>query len=167
MAFVILMFLESPGLEKTSKIIQSNHSSTTSISLLSYAPSYHICMFLEHLQGWWHNHLPGRPVPGHDCSLREEIFPNIQPECVNAAWNSLFFFLLAEIAVQAAQDFLLKNEGKASKDEFSFLREVSYIIGQKKQDTYKWNFSVNAFPYQGKKGKTLSINIKQFSDHHK
>ena len=68
---------------------------------------------------------------------------------------------------QAAQDFLLKNEGKASKDEFSFLREVSYIIGQKKQDTYKWNFSVNAFPYQGKKGKTLSINIKQFSDHHK
>lgn len=49
----------------------------------------------------------------------------------------------------------------------AFKGRVSYISGQKKQDTSKWNFGMNVFPYQGKKGKPLSINIKQFSDHHK
>ena len=37
-------------------------------------------MFLEHLQGWWLHHLPGQPIPVPDLSLREELFPNIQPE---------------------------------------------------------------------------------------
>lgn len=44
-------------------------------------------MFLElfvqdddHLQGQWHSHLPGQPIPALDHSFREGIFPNIQPE---------------------------------------------------------------------------------------
>jgi len=37
-------------------------------------------MFLEQLQGWWLHHLPGQPIPVPDLSLREELFPNIQPE---------------------------------------------------------------------------------------
>jgi len=37
-------------------------------------------MFLEHLQGWWLNHLPGQPISAPDHSFREEIFPSIQPD---------------------------------------------------------------------------------------
>ena len=37
-------------------------------------------MFLEHLQGWWLHHLPGKPIPVPGHSFREEIFPNIQSE---------------------------------------------------------------------------------------
>ena len=37
-------------------------------------------MFIEHLHGWWLNHLPGQPVavPAH--FFREENFPSIQPK---------------------------------------------------------------------------------------
>ena len=37
-------------------------------------------MFLEHLQRWWLHHLPGQPVPVHDHTFREDIFPNTQCE---------------------------------------------------------------------------------------
>jgi len=35
---------------------------------------------LEHLQGWWLQHLPGQPVPMPHYSFQEEFFSNIQPE---------------------------------------------------------------------------------------
>ena len=72
--------MESPGLEKTSKIIQSNHPPTTSISPLTRVPPYNTSMFLEHLQVQPLHHLPGQPVPAPDHSVGEEEFPNIQPE---------------------------------------------------------------------------------------
>ena len=69
---------ESPRLEKTSKITQSNHSPPTSISPLSHIPLC-ICIstFLEHLQGWWLHHLHGQPIPVPDHSFKEENSPNV------------------------------------------------------------------------------------------
>jgi len=43
-------------------------------------PQCHIPVVLEHLQGLRLQHLPWQPVPVHNCSFREEIFPDIQPE---------------------------------------------------------------------------------------
>ena len=31
--------------------------------LLNHVPKCHIYTFFEHLQGWWHNHFPGQPIP--------------------------------------------------------------------------------------------------------
>jgi len=72
--------IESPRLEKTSKIIQSNHAPTTNISLLNHVPQCHISTALNHLQEWWPHHLPGQPMSKADCSFGEEIVPNTQPE---------------------------------------------------------------------------------------
>ena len=46
--------------------------------LLNHIPKCHICMFFEHLQGWWLYHLPGQPIPMLDHSFSKDIFPNIQ-----------------------------------------------------------------------------------------
>ena len=67
---------ESLRLEKTSKIIRSNHQPTPPC-LLNHIPKCHIYTFFEHLQGWWLHHCPGQPVPMPDHSLSKEIFPNI------------------------------------------------------------------------------------------
>jgi len=71
--------IESPRVEKTSKIIQSNHPPTTNISPLNNVPQYNIYMLLVHFQGWWLHHLPGQPLPVPDHSFSKESFPNIQP----------------------------------------------------------------------------------------
>ena len=46
----------------------------------NHVPQHHISKVLEHPQGWWPHHLPGKPMPMHHHSFREEIFPNVQPE---------------------------------------------------------------------------------------
>ena len=33
------------------------------VAALDHVPQCNICMFLEHLQGWWFYHPPGQPVP--------------------------------------------------------------------------------------------------------
>ena len=52
-------------------------------------------MFLEHLQGWRHNHHSGQPFPASDHSFGEEIFPNIQPELPLVQHEAIPFTLIA------------------------------------------------------------------------
>lgn len=63
--YIMYRIREPLRLEKSSTVIQSNCSPTTSISPQNHVPQYHIWKFLEHLQGWWY---------------KEEEFPNIQPK---------------------------------------------------------------------------------------
>ena len=71
--------IESLRLEKTTKVIESNHQSITTCPL-NCAPQCHISTFLEHLQGQWLHHLPGHPVPTPHHSSWEEISHNTQTE---------------------------------------------------------------------------------------
>jgi len=68
---------ESLRLEKTSKIIKSNHQPITTC-LLNRIPVCHIYTFFEHLQGWWLHHFPGQPNLTPDHSFSKVIFPDIQ-----------------------------------------------------------------------------------------
>ena len=52
-------------LEKTSKIIESNHPPNVTI-LLNHTPKCHMYLFFKRVQGWGLNHLPGQPVPMSD-----------------------------------------------------------------------------------------------------
>jgi len=63
--------IESLRLEKTSKIIKSNHQPTTTTPVK-------LCPEVPHLQGWGLPHCPGQPVPMSDHSSSKEIFLNIQ-----------------------------------------------------------------------------------------
>jgi len=68
---------ESLRLEKTSKIIKSNHHPNTSMPAKPCPQVPHLHIF-EPLQGWWLHHLLGQPGPMPDHSLSTEIFPSIQ-----------------------------------------------------------------------------------------
>jgi len=57
-------------LEKTTMIIKSNRNPSPPCPL-NHVPKCHISKFLEHLQGWWLHHLPGKPA------AMPEIFPKI------------------------------------------------------------------------------------------
>ena len=46
-------------------------------------------MFLEHLQGQWHNRFPGQPILAPDNSFRKEIFPNIH-EAIPSSPNTSY-----------------------------------------------------------------------------
>ena len=67
---------ESSRLEKTLKIIQSNHQLNINSSQLHHIPKCHIYTSFKYLQGWSLNHFPGQPVPMLDNSFGEKIFPN-------------------------------------------------------------------------------------------
>jgi len=58
-------FIALLRLKKTTKIIQSNSQPIPT----DHGSQCHICTFLEHLQGRWLYHHPGRPVPlyHHHC----------------------------------------------------------------------------------------------------
>ena len=62
-------------LERTCKIIQSNHRpitiATTSYETISHSSS-------SRCQGWRLQHLPGQATPVPDHSLREKVFPYVQ-----------------------------------------------------------------------------------------
>jgi len=60
-------------LEKTSKIIQSNHQPIPSMPT-DHVPQCYIYKSLEHLQGQWLHHLCGQPEPMYHHSFREEVF---------------------------------------------------------------------------------------------
>ena len=83
-------------MEKTTKIIQSNHQPILNMPT-DHIPQCHIHTALEHLQGWWLHYLPGQPVPLPYCSFGEEITAIIQPEptsclianCLGEETNSL------------------------------------------------------------------------------
>ena len=71
--------MESLRLEKTSKIIKSNHQPNTTMpdKPCPELPHPH-GFFFQHLQGWGLHHCPGHPGPMPDRSFRKEIFPNIE-----------------------------------------------------------------------------------------
>ena len=75
--------IESPRLEKTSKIIQSNHAPTTNISLLNHVPQCHISTALNHLQAWWGDPTTslGSPCQRLTALLVKKLFliPNLKP----------------------------------------------------------------------------------------
>ena len=50
---------ESLRLEKTSKIIKSNHQLITTMPATRCPEVPYLHIFFEHLQGWWLNHFPG------------------------------------------------------------------------------------------------------------
>jgi len=54
---------ESLRLEKSSTIIQSNHPPTINVAHQTISLSTTSALFLKHVQGGWHHHLPGQPVP--------------------------------------------------------------------------------------------------------
>ena len=68
--------IESFRLEKTFKIIESNHHACP----LNHVLEYLVYVLFEYLQGWWLNHFPGQPIPMSDNPLSKKIFPNIQPK---------------------------------------------------------------------------------------
>ena len=72
-----MRIIELLRLEKTSKIIKSNHQPNTPCLLI---PKCHIYTFFKHLQGSWLHHFPGQPVPVLDNPISEErkYFPNTQ-----------------------------------------------------------------------------------------
>jgi len=74
--------LESQNHEGWKRLLRSSSSTVhlPPILLTDHIPQCHISMVLEHLQGWWHHHRPGQPVPLHHHSYWEETFLNIQPE---------------------------------------------------------------------------------------
>jgi len=72
---LLLPFIESLRLEKTSKIIKFNHQPITTVSAnpCPEVPHLHVYMFFEHLQ--WEHHFPGQPVSMPDNSFSKEFFP--------------------------------------------------------------------------------------------
>jgi len=45
---------------------------------LNHVPTCNIYRVFECLQGWWSNHLPGKPVPALDNPFGEDNFPDIR-----------------------------------------------------------------------------------------
>ena len=66
--------IQSFRLEKTFKIIESNHQPCP----LDHVLKCLVYALFEYLQGWWLNHFPGQPVPMPGNPFSKEIFPNIQ-----------------------------------------------------------------------------------------
>jgi len=64
-------------LEKTSKIIKSNHHPNTTMPTKPYPEVPHVYVFWTP-PGQWLYHCPGQPLPTSGYSLSKEIFPNIQ-----------------------------------------------------------------------------------------
>jgi len=68
-------------LEKTHRIIQSNHSfALHQWFSLNHVPQHNIQKLFKHHQAWWLHHLSGQPIPVPDHPYREVVFLNIQPE---------------------------------------------------------------------------------------
>ena len=73
--------IELLRLEKTHRIIQSNHSfALHQWFLLNHVPQHNIQTLFEHHQARWLHHLSGQPIPVPDHPFREVVFPNIQSE---------------------------------------------------------------------------------------
>ena len=76
--------IESLRLEKTSKIIKSNHQPNTTC-LLNHVLKCHTYTFFEHLQGWWLHHFSGQPVQMLYHSVQKFFLISI----LNLPWPSL------------------------------------------------------------------------------
>ena len=48
---------------------------------LNHVPQHNIQTLFEHHQARWLHHLSGQPIAVPDHPFREEVFPNVQPEC--------------------------------------------------------------------------------------
>jgi len=82
-------FIESLRLEKTHRIIQSNHSFTLHQWFsLNHVLQHNIQMLFEHHQGRWLHCLSGQPIPVPDHPFREVVFPNV-PDWIfpGAGWS--------------------------------------------------------------------------------
>ena len=69
---------ELSRLEKTLKIIQSNHQPNINSSQLHHIPQRYVDPTLKHLEGWGLHHLPGQPIPTPDNPFCKEMLPDIQ-----------------------------------------------------------------------------------------
>lgn len=69
---------ESFKLEKTLKIINSNHHLTLPSPPVNQIPRCHVHVSLEYLQGWGIHRCPWQTLSEYDHPLFEEIHPDIQ-----------------------------------------------------------------------------------------
>ena len=63
---------ESLRLQKTLKVIKSNHLSNTTGPPLNHVPNHHTHTFLKYFQVWWLYHLPVQSVPMSDHPFHEK-----------------------------------------------------------------------------------------------
>jgi len=139
-------FIEPLRLEKTIKIIQSNHHSIPTMPT-SHVPQCHISTYLE--CGLWLYNLPGQPVPVPHHSSWEEILLHVQYRMALAQWAKQIEGFLAEmlrLAINTARIpalFLLpcrnqescpvkKSQGKhvSSLEQFYFFAFVSFSLSK-------------------------------------
>lgn len=88
---------ESFRLEKTFRIINSNHHLTPPISPLTHVPKHHISTSLEHPQGWWLHHFPEMPIPLPGHSFHEEILPDTQPKPPLVQFDAISFTITSRV----------------------------------------------------------------------
>jgi len=78
-------------------------------------------MFLQHLQGWWHSHLTGQPIPVPGHSFREKKFSNIKPETPLAKYEVITPCPIASYAGEEAgsHPFTTSFQEAVESDEVS------------------------------------------------